>query len=128
MNDSGIIGECLWPSRIIFDSVWIICFSYNHLFILVPSDTIFLFQIVLLVAGIGWGDIISRKIIYWGMLTGDILLLAVQASFVHSMSKWNAVNIAIVTVASAFALFRIITLILNPRWWEWAPEPIIWLK
>ncbi|XP_074636473.1 uncharacterized protein LOC141894658 [Acropora palmata] len=81
-------------------------------------------QIALLVAGIGWGDTISRKIIYWGMLTGDILLVAVQASFVHSRSKWNAVNIAIVTTASAFGLFRIITLILNPKWWEWAPEPI----
>lgn len=93
-------------------------------FLLVPSNTIFLFQIALLVAGIGWGDTISRKIIYWGMLTGDILLVAVQASFVHSRSKWNAVNIAIVTTASVFGLFRIITLILNPRWWEWASEPI----
>lgn len=81
-------------------------------------------QIVLLVAGIGWGDAISRRIIYWGMLAGDILLLAIQSAFVHSMSEWNAINIAIVTVASAFGLFRVITLIFNPSWWLWAPEPI----
>ncbi|XP_068750241.1 uncharacterized protein [Montipora capricornis] len=79
-------------------------------------------QIALLVAGIGWGDAISRKIIYWGMLTGDILLVAIQAAFVHSMSIWHGVNIAIVTVASAFGLFRIIVLILSPRWWQWASE------
>lgn len=82
-----------------------------------------LFQIALLVAGIGWGDAISRKIIYWGMLTGDILLLAIQAAFVHSMSEWHAVNIAIVALASGFGLFRVITLIFNPSWWQWYPEP-----
>ena len=82
-----------------------------------------MFQIVLLIGGIGWGNTITRKIIYWGMLTGDILLVAIQAAFVHSMSEWNAVNIAIVTVASAFGLFRVITLIFNPGWWLWVPEP-----
>lgn len=80
-------------------------------------------QITLLIAGIGWGDTTSRKIIYWGMLTGDILLIAIQSAFVHSMSEWHAVNIAIVTLASAFGLFRIITLIFNPSWWLWVPEP-----
>lgn len=80
-------------------------------------------QIVLLIGGIGWGNAITRKIIYWGMLTGDILLVAIQAAFVHSMSEWNAVNIAIVTVASAFGLFRVITLMFSPRWWLWVPDP-----
>ena len=89
--------------------------------------TIVLFQIALLIAGIGWGDTTSRKIIYWGMLTGDILLIAIQSAFVHSMSEWHAVNIAIVTLASAFGLFRIITLIFNPSWWLWVPEPNFWV-
>ena len=57
------------------------------------------------------------------MLTGDILLIAIQSAFVRSMSEWHAVNIAIVTLASAFGLFRIITLIFNPSWWLWVPEP-----
>ena len=82
-----------------------------------------LFQIVLLIGGIGWGNAVTRKIIYWGMLTGDILLVAIQAAFVHSMSTWNAVNLSIVVLASTFALFRMITLICNPRWWLWVPEP-----
>jgi len=82
------------------------------------------FQIVLLIAGIGWGNKVTRKIIYWGMLAGDILLIAIQAAFVHSMSEWNAVNIAIVTLASAFGLFRVITLIFDPSWWLWVPDPI----
>ena len=89
--------------------------------------TILLFQITLLIAGIGWGDTTSRKIIYWGMLTGDILLIAIQSAFVHSMSEWHAFNIAIVTLASAFGLFRIITLIFNPSWWLWVPEPNFWV-
>ena len=89
--------------------------------------TIVLFQITLLIAGIGWGDTTSRKIIYWGMLTGDILLIAIQSAFVHSMSEWHAFNIAIVTLASAFGLFRIITLIFNPSWWLWVPEPNFWV-
>ncbi|XP_058942725.2 uncharacterized protein [Pocillopora verrucosa] len=80
-------------------------------------------QIVLLIGGIGWGNAVTRKIIYWGMLTGDILLVAIQAAFVHSMSTWNAVNLSIVVLASTFALFRMITLICNPRWWLWVPEP-----
>jgi len=80
-------------------------------------------QIVLLIAGIGWGNTITRKIIYWGMLTGDILFIAIQAAFVHSMSEWNAVNIAMVTLASAFGLFRVITLIFDPVWWLWVPDP-----
>lgn len=80
-------------------------------------------QIILLIGGIGWGNAITRKIIYWGMLTGDILLVAIQAAFVHSMSYWNAINLSMVVTASVFALFRIITLIFNPRWWLWAPEP-----
>ncbi|KAJ7387028.1 hypothetical protein OS493_003991 [Desmophyllum pertusum] len=79
-------------------------------------------QIALLIAGIGWGDTISRKIIYWGMLTG-ILLVAIQAAFVHSMSEWHAINIAIVALASSFGLFRVITLIFNPAWWLWVPDP-----
>ncbi|KAL9981303.1 hypothetical protein ACROYT_G009990 [Oculina patagonica] len=80
-------------------------------------------QIVLLIAGIGWGNTITRKIIYLGMLTGDICLVAVQAAFVHSMSEWNAVNIAIVTMATLFGLFRVITLIFNPSWWRWVKDP-----
>ena len=86
----------------------------------------YLFQIVLLIGGIGWGNAVTRKIIYWGMLTGDILLVAIQAAFVHSMSTWNVVNLSIVVLASTFALFRMITLICNPRWWLWVPEPNFW--
>ena len=86
-----------------------------------------LFQIVLLIGGIGWGNAVTRKIIYWGMLTGDVLLVAIHAAFVHSTeSNWNAVNLSIVVLASAFALFRMITLICNPRWWLWVPEPNFW--
>ena len=57
------------------------------------------------------------------MLTGDILLVAIQAAFVHSMSVWHGTNIALVATASAFGLFRMIMLIFNPRWWQWVPEP-----
>ena len=79
-------------------------------------------QVVELIAGIGWGTPNARKIIYWGMLGGDIMLVAVYAAFVHSMSEWHAVNIATVTLASVFGLLRIITLVLNPRWWCWGEE------
>ena len=93
-------------------------FCFNNLKLL-----LFYLQIVELIAGIGWGEPNSRKIIYWGMLAGDIMLVAVYAAFVHGMSEWHAVNITIVTLASAFGFLRIITLVLNPGWWNWGPMP-----
>lgn len=78
-------------------------------------------QIVLLISGIVIGDIKTRKTIYWGILAGDLVLVAIYSAFVHNMSSWNPVNIATVVLASVFGLFRVIVLVLNPRWWVWAP-------
>ena len=81
----------------------------------------FLFQIVLLISGIAIGDLKTRKTIYWGMLAGDLVLVVIYSAFVHDLSSWNPVNIATVVLMSVFGLFRVIVLVLNPRWWIWAP-------
>ena len=73
----------------------------------------------LLLCGISFGEVTARKIIYYGLLVGNVLSVAMFAAFVHSMSEWNAVNIAFVAVLSSFSLFRIIVLVLNPIWWVW---------
>lgn len=73
----------------------------------------------LLLCGISFGEVTARKIIYCGLLTGNVLSVAMYAAFVHSMAVWNFVNIAFVAILSTFSLFRIIVLVLNPMWWVW---------
>lgn len=73
----------------------------------------------MLLCGITFGEVTARKIIYCGLLTGNVLSVAMYAAFVHSMSVWNEVNVAFVAVISMFSLFRIIVLVLNPSWWVW---------
>ncbi|KAK3753266.1 hypothetical protein QZH41_015204, partial [Actinostola sp. cb2023] len=76
-------------------------------------------QVALLLCGISFGEVTARKIIYYGLLIGNVLSVAMYAAFVHSMSEWNAINVAFVATLSAFSLFRIVVLVLNPVWWVW---------
>lgn len=81
-------------------------------------------QITFLLCGIAFGEVSTRKTIYYGLLTGNILSVAMYAAFVHSMSVWNAINVSFVAVLSTFTMFRIIVLILSPRWWVWKIRPL----
>ncbi|EDO47509.1 predicted protein [Nematostella vectensis] len=82
-------------------------------------------QITLLICGMTFGDVNSRKIIYWGLLVGNILSVAIYSAFVHSMSTWNAANIAYVTLPSMFGFLKIVVLVLNPVWWVWKTSPFV---
>ncbi|XP_031569349.1 uncharacterized protein LOC116303880 [Actinia tenebrosa] len=86
--------------------------------------SLLIMQVTFLLCGIAFGEVSARKIIYYGLLTGNILSVAMYAAFVHSMSEWNAINVSFVVVMSTFTMFRIIVLVLNPRWWVWKIRPL----
>ena len=80
-----------------------------------------MFQVFLLITGIVMGGLKTRKTIYWGMLAGDLLMVAIYSSFVNSVSSWNPVNLTTVVLITLCGLLRITVLVFNPSWWLWVP-------